>query len=60
MNSNASMTGTFRVNLPADLLNALKHSPVEDPGKDMEVRAMKPSLFERVLALLSGSVRRRR
>jgi hypothetical protein len=60
MNSNASMTGTFRVNLPPDLLNALKHSPVEDPGKGMEVRALKPSLLERVLALLSGTGKRRR
>jgi len=60
MNSNASMTGTFRVNLPADLLNALEHSPVDDPGKDMEVRAMKPSLFERVMALMSGSRSSRR
>lgn len=60
MNSNASMTGTFRINLPADLLNALKNSPVEDPGKDMEVHAMKPSLFERVWALMTGSGRRRR
>jgi hypothetical protein len=60
MNSNASMTGTFRLNLPTELLNALERNPVEDPGKGMEVRAMKPSLFERVLALMSGSGRRRR
>lgn len=60
MNPNASMTGTFRVNLPPDLLNALKHSPVEDPGKGMEVRALRPSLFERVLALVSGKRSRRR
>jgi len=60
MNSNASMTGTFRVNLPADLVNALKRNPIEDPGKGMEVRAMKPSLFERMLALITGSGSRRR
>lgn len=60
MNPNASMTGTFQVSLPPDLLNALKHSPVEDPGKGMEVRALRPSLFERVLALVSGKRSRRR
>ncbi len=60
MNSNASMSGTFRVHLPADLLNALESRPVEDPGKDMEVRAMKPSLVERIWALMSGSGRRPR
>jgi hypothetical protein len=60
MNSNASMTGTYRLNLPVDLLHALERNPVEDPGKDMEVRAMKPSLFERVLALVTGSGSRRR
>lgn len=60
MNSNASMTGTFRINLPTELLSALEANPVADPGKDMELQTMKPSLFERILALVSGSGRRRR
>lgn len=60
MNSDTSMTGTFRIKLPAELLNALQNSPVEDPGKDMEVHAMKPSLFERVWTLIRGSGRQRR
>ena len=52
MNSN-SMTGTFRFQVPTDLLSALKTSPVEDPGKGMEVHAMKPSLMERIWALFA-------
>ena len=60
MNSNASMTGTFRFQVPADLLSALKASPVEDPGKGLEVQSMKPSLMERLWALFSASPRRRR
>ncbi len=60
MNSNASMTGTFRIQLPADLLSALKTSPVEDPGKGMEVHTMKPSFLERIWALMARSGSRRR
>ena len=60
MNSNASMTGTFRFQVPADLLSALRTSPVEDPGKGMEVHAMKPSFMERIWALFSRSERGRR
>jgi hypothetical protein len=59
MNSN-SMTGTFRFQVPADLLSALKTSPVEDPGKGMEVHTMKPSLLDRIWALFSRSGRGRR
>ncbi|HJS21070.1 MAG TPA: hypothetical protein VJ764_00310 [Steroidobacteraceae bacterium] len=58
MNTNGSMTGTFQV--PSDLLSALKASPVEDPGKGMEVRSMKPSLMDRLWALFSRSPRGRR
>ena len=57
MNSN-SMTGRFQV--PADLLSALKTSPVEDPGKGMEVHSMKPSWMDRLWALFSGPRRGRR
>ncbi|HSD74068.1 MAG TPA: hypothetical protein VLB75_04815 [Steroidobacteraceae bacterium] len=60
MNSNASMTGTFRFQVPADLLSALKTSPVEDPGKGMEVHTMKPSFMERIWALFSRPRRGRR
>jgi hypothetical protein len=60
MNPNASMTGTFRLNLPAELMHALERNPVEDPGKDMQVGAMRPSLFERILALVTGSKSGRR
>ena len=59
MNSN-SMTGTFRFQVPADLLSALKTSPVEDPGKGMEVHTMKPSFMERIWALFSRQRRGRR
>jgi hypothetical protein len=59
MNSN-SMTGTFRFQVPADLLSALKTNPVEDPGKGMELHTMKPSLMERLWALLSRPRRGRR
>lgn len=60
MNSNASVTGTFRFQVPNDLLNALKASPVEDPGKGMEVHSMKPSLMDRLWGLFSRSPRGRR
>ena len=59
MNSN-SMTGTFRFQVPADLLSALKTNPVEDPGKGMELHTMKPSLMERLWALFSRPRRGRR
>jgi hypothetical protein len=54
------VTGTFRFQVPADLLTALKASPVEDPGKGMELQSMKPSLMERLWALFSRSPRGRR
>jgi hypothetical protein len=60
MNSNASMTGTFRFQVPAELLSALKTSPVEDPSKGMEVHSMKPSWMDRLWALFSGPQRGRR
>ncbi|HZF26915.1 MAG TPA: hypothetical protein VEZ88_11690 [Steroidobacteraceae bacterium] len=59
MTPNPSMTGTFKMTLPSDLLNALKATPVEDPGKDLHLKAMKPSLMERVFGLFSGVSRRR-
>jgi hypothetical protein len=54
------MTGTFRFQVPAELLSALKTSPVEDPSKGMEVHSMKPSWMDRLWALFSGPQRGRR
>ena len=60
MTPNPSMTGSFKMTLPTDLLNALQATPVEDPGKNLELRGLKPSFVERVLGLFSGASRRRR
>ncbi len=53
------MTGTFKLKLPPELLTALQQTPVQGPGKDMEVNAMRPSLMERVVEWFSGAPRRR-
>ncbi len=60
MTPNPSMTGSFKMTLPTDLLNALQATPVEDPGKDLDLKGLKPSFMERVFGLFSGSSRRRR
>lgn len=54
------MTGTFKTQLPAELLRAIDHHPVSNPGKAFEVGAMKPSLVERMIALFSKKPGRRR
>ncbi|HKE45345.1 MAG TPA: hypothetical protein VKB41_12495 [Steroidobacteraceae bacterium] len=58
MTPNPSMTGSFKMTLPNDLLKALQTTPVEDPGKDLQLRGLKPSLLDRVFSLFSGSRRR--
>ena len=58
MTPNPSITGSFKMTLPTDLMRALQATPIEDPGKDLDLKAMKPSLIERVFALFSGSRRR--
>ena len=60
MTPNPSMTGSFKMTLPTDLLSALQATPVEDPGKDLELKGLKPSFMERLFGLFSGSSRRRR
>jgi hypothetical protein len=60
MTPNPSMTGSFKMTLPTDLLHALQATPVEDPGKDLDLKGLKPSFMERVFGLFSGSSRRRR
>ena len=58
MTPNPSMTGSFKMTLPTDLLHALKATPVEDPGKSLHLRSMKPSLMERIFGFFSGASRR--
>ncbi|HEY7377411.1 MAG TPA: hypothetical protein VH542_01885 [Steroidobacteraceae bacterium] len=58
MTPNPSMTGSFKMTLPNDLLNALKATPVEDPGKSLHLKSMKPSLLERLFGFFSGAARR--
>jgi hypothetical protein len=53
MPPDTAMTGTFQAKLPSDLLSAIKQG-VNGPGKDLNVRAMKPSLVERVIGMFSG------
>jgi hypothetical protein len=60
MTPNPSMTGSFKMTLPTDLLSALQATPVEDPGKDLQLKALKPSFMERLSGLFSGSSSRRR
>ena len=58
MTPNPSITGSFKMTLPSDLMRALQVTPIDDPGKDLDLKAMKPSLMERLFALFSGSRRR--
>jgi hypothetical protein len=58
MTPNPSMTGSFKMTLPNDLLNALQATPVEDPGKSLHLKAMKPSLLERIFGFFHGASRR--
>jgi hypothetical protein len=60
MTPNPSMTGSFKMTLSSDLLNALESTPVDDPGKNLELKSLKPSFMERVFGLFSGSSGRRR
>lgn len=60
MPPDTAMTGTFQANLPTDLLSAIQRNDVKGPGKDLTVRSMKPSLFERVLGLISRKPAKRR
>jgi hypothetical protein len=60
MTPNPSMTGSFKMTLPTDLLSALQATPVEDPGKDLQLKGLKPSFMERLFGLFSGSSSRRR
>lgn len=58
MTPNPSITGSFKMTLPTDLMRALQTTPIEDPGKDLDLKALKPTFIERVFALFSGSRRR--
>jgi hypothetical protein len=60
MTPNPSMTGSFKMTLPGDLLKALQTTPVEDPGKNMELKGLKPSFLDRLFSLFSGSTGRHR
>jgi hypothetical protein len=60
MPSDTAMTGTFKAQLPADLLSAIHSNEVKGPGKDLTVRSMKPSLGERVLGWFSKKPAKRR
>jgi hypothetical protein len=60
MTPNPSMTGSFKMTLPSDLLKALQTTPVEDPSKNLDLKGLKPSFLDRVFGLFSGSSRRRR
>jgi hypothetical protein len=55
MPSDQAMTGTFKAGLPTDLLSAIDRHEVKGPSKDLTIRAMKPSLVERVIGMLSKS-----
>jgi hypothetical protein len=55
MPSDQAMTGTFKAGLPTDLLSAIDRQEVKGPSKDLTIRAMKPSLVERVIGMLSKS-----
>jgi hypothetical protein len=57
MTPNPSMTGSFKMTLPNDLLKALQATPVEDPGKTLHFKAMGPSLMERLFRFFSGASR---
>ncbi len=57
MTPNPSITGSFKMTLPSDLLRALQATPIDDPGRDLDLKALKPSLVERILALFSSSRR---
>jgi hypothetical protein len=59
MTPDQAMTGTFKLKLPEDLLDAVQHNPV-DRGNDMTVVAMRPSLVERVIGLFSRRKKSRR
>jgi hypothetical protein len=56
MPSDEAMTGTFKAGLPTDLLSAIDRHDVKGPSKDLTIRAMKPSLVERVIGMLSKPV----
>jgi len=49
----ATMTGTFKMKLPADLLNAIEGQPVQNQAADLHVGSMKPTLVERMIGLFS-------
>ena len=53
-------TGSFKMTLPSDLLKALQTTPVEDAGKNLDLKGLKPSLLDRIFGLFSGSSRPRR
>jgi hypothetical protein len=53
MTPDHAMTGTFKTNLPADLLTAIERHSVSEAEVDLTVRSMKPSLVERMLGLFS-------
>jgi hypothetical protein len=59
MTPEPAMTGTFKLKLPQELLVAIEHNPVT-PDNDLTVRAMKPSLVERVIGLFTARKARRR
>jgi hypothetical protein len=47
MSGDTAATGTFKLNIPADLVNELKRNPV--PRKSsMKVEGFKPSLLDRL------------
>jgi hypothetical protein len=59
MTPDEAMTGTFKMKLPPDLLNAIEHHPVQEQSKDLTVGAMKPTLVERMLGLFTKKSTRR-
>jgi hypothetical protein len=49
----ATMTGTFKMKLPPDLLDAIEDQPLQSQAADLNVGSMKPTLVERMIGLFS-------
>lgn len=59
MTPDEAMTGTFKMKLPQDLLNAIERQPKQDPNSDLTVGSMKPTLVERMIGLFTRKNSRR-
>jgi hypothetical protein len=58
MSGDTAATGTFKVNIPSDLVNELKRNRVARPSP-LKVDGMKPSLLDRLFGRLDDDKTKR-